>query len=77
MMRDPNMQEQMQAMMNAQVPGSAMMPGTVPPVNNNAPNASGTAQQNNASGNNAGPSDQEMTEEEMIAEAIQRSLREI
>lgn len=76
MMRDPAMQAQMQSMMNAQ--GGMNMPagmGAAPPANNT------TVPNNNASGahpanNNNGQNDQEMTEEEMIAEAIRRSLGE-
>jgi hypothetical protein len=64
MMSDPTMRNQMQAMM-----GRA---GGMPPAQPAAPQ--GQQQQNSS----AAPamSDQEMTEEEMLQEAIQRSLRE-
>lgn len=84
MMQDPNMQRQMQAMMSSgQMPpgmGDSMggfggAPATGAPNNaTGAPAAtSGTGQGNTAQ---TGRSDEEMTEEEMIAEAIARSMRE-
>lgn len=71
MMSDPTMRNQMQAMMGR----AGGMPGAMsgmPPAQPAAPQ--GQQQQNSS----AAPamSDQEMTEEEMLQEAIQRSLRE-
>lgn len=78
MMRDPAMQAQMQQMMQqGGMPGMNMPAGMggppTPQVPNNT-NASGASQPNN--NNNSGENDEEMTEEEMIAEAIRRSLGE-
>jgi hypothetical protein len=64
MMSNPAMRSQMQSMMN----GQGGIPAAPNPPAANPLNASGNVQPRDA--------DEEMTEEEMIAEAIQRSLRE-
>ena len=66
--------QMMQAMNN--IPGQTA--GTTPPQQQPSPTYSGDNENNTASGNNNNNSneDSEMTEEEMIAEAIARSLRE-
>lgn len=81
MMSDPNMMRQMQAMMQQQ--GGRGFPGAMfPPMGSTGTANTGAGQQqpSNAGGGAPGSSssqnDQEMTEEEMIAEAIRRSLQD-
>ncbi|CAB9509656.1 PUB domain [Seminavis robusta] len=76
MMRDPQMQQRMQQMAAAGgmggFGGAGMPPFGAVPNNNASPGTNNNQQQQNAPGAN----DQDQTEEEMIAEAIRRSLEE-
>ena len=69
MMNDPAMRSRMQAMMGGTggMPGGGIMPPTQPSAQQVRQRRTDTAVE---------MSDQEMTEEEMLQEAIQRSLRE-
>jgi len=82
LMRDPNMQQQMQAMMQQQ--GAGGMPPMGGFGNVAGPMGAGTAAQapqqqspnQGQSSGNADANDEEMTEDQMIAEAIRRSLQD-
>jgi hypothetical protein len=78
MMQDPQMMQQMQAMMQnpeamqamrQMMPPGQQMPNFMPPT------AGGTSTRTNNVGQQ-GVGDEELTEEEMIAEAIRRSLND-
>lgn len=79
MMSDPNMQQQMQSMMGAGggMGGAGGGMGGMPPFGGANPGAGNNANANSGAGQQqSGPNDQSQTEEEMIAEAIRRSLEE-
>jgi len=78
-MRDPNMQRQMQTMMGAGGEADAGLRGMSPlgatGASNN--NGMGSGQRQGAPSDGAGnDNDEDLTEEQMIAEAIRRSLEE-
>ena len=85
MMNDPTMRAQMEAAMQAGGGGLGGLGGMggfgagmggaggMPPMNNNSTSGTGNTTGNNNSG---GGNDQAQTEEEMIAEAIRRSLQD-
>ena len=75
MMRDPNMRSQIERMVGnnaSDVGGAGMGGGLGAAIGTRAPNG----QHPTGSGPSTGRSDQAQTEEEMIAEAIRRSLEE-
>eukprot|EP00549_Striatella_unipunctata_P011591 CAMPEP_0118722164 /NCGR_PEP_ID=MMETSP0800-20121206/31191_1 /TAXON_ID=210618 ORGANISM="Striatella unipunctata, Strain CCMP2910" /NCGR_SAMPLE_ID=MMETSP0800 /ASSEMBLY_ACC=CAM_ASM_000638 /LENGTH=417 /DNA_ID=CAMNT_0006630239 /DNA_START=107 /DNA_END=1360 /DNA_ORIENTATION=- len=76
MMNNPAMRAQMEAMMAAGGGGMPTPPNMfgAPPANNS--NTNNSNNNNSSNSNNGGGSDSDMTEEEMIAEAIRRSMQE-
>jgi hypothetical protein len=72
MMGDPNMQRQIQAMI-AQQGGFSGTGGPMPALGNPRPGSGQVASQGQP---RSSANDEELTEDEMIAEAIRRSLQE-